>query len=179
VKVMSGVELAVADSALARAMASVIDDGGEDAGGTVVVRDSVVDDRRGPVVLVADATPAAAASALRALQAGHVVGVVSEDQLEDLTAVVAAVRAGLVVAARRILSLSSAAPQLSDRQAEVLEELLAGGSNAKIAAELHLSEATVKRELAAVGVAFGTTTRVGILAAAYAAGYRPTCKAPV
>lgn len=167
-----GIELDVDDSALARAMASVIEDGCEEVGGTDVVRDSIGDGRGGPVVLVADATPAAAASAMHALQSGRVAGVVSEDRLEDLAAVIDAVRAGLVVAARRVLSLSSVAPTLSARQTEVLEALLAGGSNARIAADLHLSEATVKRELAAVGAALGATTRVGIMSAAHAAGYR-------
>lgn len=54
---------------------------------------------------------------------------------------------------------------LTERQREVLACLLKGHSNARIADELHISEATVKQHVHAVYAAFGVTGRVELILA--------------
>jgi DNA-binding NarL/FixJ family response regulator len=52
---------------------------------------------------------------------------------------------------------------LTERQREVLGCLLKGHSNARIAEELHITEATVKQHVHAVYAAFGVTGRVELI----------------
>ena len=52
---------------------------------------------------------------------------------------------------------------LTERQREVLACLLKGHSNARIAEELHITEATVKQHVHAVYAAFGVTGRVELI----------------
>jgi DNA-binding NarL/FixJ family response regulator len=164
------VEVVTRDPTVSRAATAILAAGGGCA--EVTVRPTASGDGN-PVVLVVDAVPAAAAEGLSQLGDGSIAGLACGDVLDELPAIVAAVNSGLVATTRRALDLAAHAPRLSARQSKVLEQLMAGSSNARISAALHLSEATVKRELAAIAAELGTTTRLGILTAAYSAGYRP------
>lgn len=60
--------------------------------------------------------------------------------------------------------------QLTERELEVLQHLAAGRSNAEIADQLYLSEATVKTHLSRVLTKLGVRDRVQAVIAAFAAG---------
>lgn len=60
--------------------------------------------------------------------------------------------------------------QLTEREHEVLQHLAAGRSNAEIAEQLYLSEATVKTHLSRVLTKLGVRDRVQAVIAAFAAG---------
>jgi DNA-binding NarL/FixJ family response regulator len=59
---------------------------------------------------------------------------------------------------------------LTDREREVLVGLAAGWSNTELAAELHLSEATVKTHVSSVLAKLGLRNRVQAVIAAYESG---------
>jgi DNA-binding CsgD family transcriptional regulator len=59
---------------------------------------------------------------------------------------------------------------LTDREREVLVGLAAGWSNTELAAELHLSEATVKTHVSSVLAKLGLRSRVQAVIAAYESG---------
>lgn len=54
-------------------------------------------------------------------------------------------------------------PQLTERQAQVLEWILAGHSNREIAQQAHLSEGTVKNHVSALLLLFGTRSRAQLI----------------
>ncbi len=60
--------------------------------------------------------------------------------------------------------------ELTDRERDVLESLAAGRSNAEIAAELHLSEATIKTHITRILGKLGVRDRVQAVIAAFTAG---------
>ncbi len=60
--------------------------------------------------------------------------------------------------------------QLTERESQVLQHLAAGRSNAEIAEQLYLSEATVKTHLSRVLTKLGVRDRVQAVIAAFAAG---------
>ncbi len=60
--------------------------------------------------------------------------------------------------------------ELTDRERDVLESLAAGRSNAEIAAELHLSEATIKTHITRILAKLGVRDRVQAVIAAFTAG---------
>lgn len=65
----------------------------------------------------------------------------------------------------------SAGPQLTSRQHEVLDLMLAGHSNKQISVTLGLSEETIKSHVSAVLRAFGVQTRMQAVLAATEQGY--------
>ncbi|MGH1492989.1 MAG: response regulator [Acidimicrobiales bacterium] len=60
--------------------------------------------------------------------------------------------------------------ELTDRERDVLEQLASGRSNAEIAEQLHLSEATVKTHVTRVLSKLGVRDRVQAVIAAFSAG---------
>jgi DNA-binding NarL/FixJ family response regulator len=65
---------------------------------------------------------------------------------------------------------SSAITALTDRERDVARAVAAGGTNAEIAAQLHISAGTVKTHLASIQSKLGVRNRVGVAARMWAAG---------
>jgi DNA-binding NarL/FixJ family response regulator len=61
-------------------------------------------------------------------------------------------------------------PTLTDREAEVLQCVARGLSNAQVGRELHIGEATVKTHLLRTFEKLGVTDRTAAVTAAYRAG---------
>lgn len=64
---------------------------------------------------------------------------------------------------RRVRSASGESLQLTERQAQVLEWILAGQSNRDIAERAHLSEGTVKNHVSALLLLFGVRSRAQLI----------------
>jgi DNA-binding NarL/FixJ family response regulator len=120
----------------------------------------------------------------RALKAGASGFLLKDATREQLVGAVRTVAAGEALLApaitRRLIEdfcrgpepggLPTAAADLSERELEVLRLLARGLSNAEIAAELFLSEATVKSHVARVLSKLGLRDRVQIVVFAYESG---------
>ena len=63
-----------------------------------------------------------------------------------------------------------AAPSLTDREAQVLQCVAKGMSNAEVGRELHIGEATVKTHLLRAFEKLGVTDRTAAVTAAYKSG---------
>ncbi len=64
-------------------------------------------------------------------------------------------------------------PPLTPRETEVLEQLWAGRSNAQIAAELYVTERSVKAHVSSLMAKFETRSRLETIARAHDLGFRP------
>lgn len=165
--------LDVADNQLAGAIERVLKAAGwtVSRGGELCVTDSALTTAPAAVAVVRP-EPAACAAAVNRTTAGVLLGAVCVDELEMLPRLVEAVTRDLAALTPRVLAVAADAPPLTSRQLEVLRELLLQKSNREIADAVHVSEATVKRELTEIGDALGASTRIGIATAAYALGFR-------
>lgn len=171
---VSAVSFDLNDALLERALRSVLDEmPPEERGGAVQV--TVSDDPEkaavGGTVVVARARPADCARVLQGFLDGTVLGACCSDEPEQLAPVLAAVAAGVGAVTPRLLELARVVPSLSARQITVLAGLAAGSSNQQISRAVQLSEATVKREVAAIRRAMDATSRVGIVNAAFRLGF--------
>ena len=138
--------------------------------GSLVITDDVFTEER--AVIVVEARPALCAVALERLNDDErILGVVTVEHATDLHDALRAIARGFVVASADVKVLAARSPRLTSRQLEVLRELLLARRNAAIAARLHVSETTVKRELHAIGKRFGATGRAEIAAVAHGLGF--------
>jgi DNA-binding NarL/FixJ family response regulator len=110
-----------------------------------------------PVVVVAR-NDAGTIAAREALNAGAEAYVRAQEVEQSLAAALDAVMAGFVCAPREVRRLV-AKPTFSHREKEVLELLVAGLTNAQIAARLYLAESTVKSHVASAFVKLGVRSR--------------------
>ena len=115
------------------------------------------------VILVLPATAADCANALRSVVSGTTAAALTTDELDRLTPVVAAVECGVRCLSPDVVRLSSQMPDVAERALEVLTLAATGASVAEIAAQLHLSTATIKRELADLTDNFGVRSRVELI----------------
>lgn len=159
------------DHAVRRAvdtMATVVDRDGD-----LLLTDNLFINRRALVIV--EPRPFVCAAAIdRSMSVPHIVGVITTVRLGDLPAVLAAVRAGLVVVGPDVKSCAEEAPALTARQLQVLGEVMTGSTNHDVAKRLYVSDATVKRELAAISKMLGATGRFDIASRACRLGFDPS-----
>lgn len=115
------------------------------------------------VILVLPPTAAACAAAVRSVVAGMTAAALTTDELDRLTPVVAAVESGVKCLSPEVVRLSSQMPEVAERAHEVLALAATGASVAEMASQLHLSTATIKRELAELTDSFGVRSRVELI----------------
>ena len=144
---------------------------------TVVVCDSLraatSPDTHRRRVLVVEPTPLAAQRSLRAITTGRAMAVFFADEPDDLLASVHAVAADRATVPRRVIDLAAAMPELTERQLAVLVGIASGRRNHEIARSLHLSAASVKRELAELFRSLGAQNRIEASVVCLQLGIRP------
>lgn len=129
--------------------------------------------RVGPIVLVIEPTPFSARRAVDALGALRITSVVRSDEPDDLEAALRCLDQDRSSFPREVLVLARRMPAVNERQASLLGAVLAGQTTAQMAKGLHLSPASVKRELSAVSSLLGVPTRAALFARALELGVRP------
>ncbi|KQV15454.1 MULTISPECIES: response regulator transcription factor [unclassified Kitasatospora] len=107
----------------------------------------------------------------RAITAGATGYLLKAERPEELFAAIHAAAEGRStlsppVASRVMAQLRTPAPQLTDREQEILAQLAQGLGNREIARALFISEATVKTHLGRIYDKLGVDTRSGAVAAA-------------
>ncbi|WP_457029111.1 response regulator [Kitasatospora sp. P5_F3] len=107
----------------------------------------------------------------RAIAAGATGYLLKAERPEELFAAIHAAAEGRStlsppVASRVMAQLRTPAPQLTDREQEILAQLAQGLGNREIARALFISEATVKTHLGRIYDKLGVDTRSGAVAAA-------------
>ncbi|MBB4948058.1 DNA-binding NarL/FixJ family response regulator [Kitasatospora gansuensis] len=107
----------------------------------------------------------------RAIAAGATGYLLKAERPEELFAAIHAAAEGRTtlsppVASRVMAQLRTPAPQLTDREQEILAQLAQGLGNREIARALFISEATVKTHLGRIYDKLGVDTRSGAVAAA-------------
>lgn len=125
------------------------------------------------VVLVIEPTPFGARQAVDALGALRITSVVAADRPEDLEAALECLVSDRASLPRRVLELAAQMPDVSERQVGLLGAVLAGQTTSQMARGLHLSPASVKRELSTVSSVLGVGSRPTLFARALELGVRP------
>lgn len=170
------IRLDIDDSLVERAVRAVLDDVAwprSDTRHSIIVTDQRID-ATVPIVEVIRVTPAACATTLRRFTDRRIAGAVCAHDTERLPDILVAIAVDLRVLPKEIVERAAAVPALSERQASLLSSLMAGLSNRQISRTVHASEATVKRDIAVISRAFGATSRVAIVKAAFALGFEAT-----
>jgi DNA-binding NarL/FixJ family response regulator len=114
------------------------------------------------VIYVVGDEPLDCRAAVDALLRRRVAAVVSRSDPQQAREIVRALAEGLVVLPIRVLDAADRAPELTPRQQQILPLIWAGLSNAQIAARVHVSLATVKRDVSALLSATGSRTRLDL-----------------
>ncbi len=126
------------------------------------------------VVLVCEPTPYGARKGLDAISELTAAGLVCADAPGDVGCALDGLARRQASVPLRVLELAAQMPAITDRQIEVLSAVAAGQSNTEICRNLHLSAASVKRELAVLYCALGAATRSVLAATALELGVSPS-----
>jgi DNA-binding CsgD family transcriptional regulator len=169
-----GVRLVVGDVTLRYALTYVLEQAGYGVRGSgeLVVADQLGSAGEAVVhALVVEPLPAACQWALHALTSGRASSAICADNPEALPEVLDQVRAGMVAFPDRLVAEANQAPTLAPRLLATLQLLIVGYSNVAIGRQLHASESTVKRDIAALLRHFDVPNRNQLAAAARRTGF--------
>jgi DNA-binding CsgD family transcriptional regulator len=126
----------------------------------------VVSDRTGAGgvdVLVVDPTPLGCRAGMDAIVERRVQAVVCADEPDSLTDALEALGDQWCLVPSRVVEQASTLPELSSRQRQIAGAIAAGQPNRLIARGLRVSEATVKREVAALLRTFDAPDRLSLV----------------
>lgn len=129
-------------------------------------------DHQGRIVIVIPPVPALCRAAVAAVTAGRAHAVVSTDNIDAFGHALDAAVNGICCIPEDVITRAESAPDLSDRELDVLGAVMAGQSNAAIARATYLSQATIKRVITELLRTFGSQNRSSLTAAAAAVGHR-------
>ncbi|MCU1483295.1 MAG: hypothetical protein JWN67_41 [Actinomycetia bacterium] len=128
---------------------------------------AVVSDRLTPGldidVLVVEPTPLGCRMGMDALIGRQVRAVVCADEPDSLVDALSALGDDWCLVPARVVERASALPELSNRQQQIAGAIVAGQPNRLIARGLRVSEATVKREVAALLRTFDAPDRLSLV----------------
>lgn len=122
------------------------------------------------VVLVVDPTPLAARRALDAVSNLVVGAVMLSDDPGGLKVALDGLAAGRLTVPIQVVNLAARMPHLSERQLAILGGIIAGQSNSEIARAMHLSHASIKRELGFIYQIVASSGRSSLVGAALQLG---------
>jgi DNA-binding NarL/FixJ family response regulator len=122
-------------------------------------------------LLLCGARPLACSEAMKFLVSGRVGAVLAEDRLDSLSAALDALHNGRSLLTADFLERVRRVPSLHARQREVLARRLHGESTSKIAVELHVSLATIKRDVARLHDLFEVTSPAELVRVALQLGF--------
>lgn len=140
-------------------------------GGAWLVTDRP-DRRRIAGVLVCGPTAVDAHTALSAFSSGLARSVVAAAQPDHVVAALDGLDAGLSLVPAGLLDRARLVPELAPRQRAVLGGVLAGQTNAQMAAALQVRPVTIKREVAGLFALLGASARFELMSAALDLGFR-------
>lgn len=126
------------------------------------------------VALVVERTPFATKRGLQLLSRGVVLGLFCEDEPRDLIHVLQGLRHGRATTPRSVFDMASHMPEIGERREEVIAGLAGGHSIRDISSALHISEASVKRDLSEVYAILDVSDRAALVARAHQLGIRPS-----
>jgi DNA-binding NarL/FixJ family response regulator len=124
-------------------------------------------------VLVIHPSPAASRQAIDAFARGAVRSVLVAGEPRSLPGVLHMAQRGMAVVPVRVVEAASAFPVLPLRLERTLELVLRGWSNRSIAAALHQSEGTAKRDVTELLRQFDAPNRMALAATAIRLGVHP------
>jgi len=122
-------------------------------------------------VFVCKDTPAACQRALDAVLDGAARAILLWDEPDALATAIDAIQQGSVVIPERVIDLALEAPRLTERQCRTVHLVAAGRSNPEIAAALHQSTSTTKRDLTELMGVLDVTNRASLMAVANRLGF--------
>lgn len=124
-------------------------------------------------VLVVPAAPVACRRSIMSIDGDGISGVMLASEPERLADVLAGIAAGWCMIAPGVIALAREMPDLSERQVALCEAVLAGQSNHMIARATHVSDATVKRQMAEVYRTLDVPNRAALVGHALRLGLQP------
>jgi DNA-binding NarL/FixJ family response regulator len=130
------------------------------------------DRRRIADVLVCGSTAVDAHSALAAFSSGLARSVVAAADPQHVVAALDGLDAGLSLVPAGLLDRARLVPDLTERQRAVLCGVLAGQTNAQMAAALQVRPVTIKREVASLFAVLGASGRFELMSVALDLGFR-------
>jgi DNA-binding CsgD family transcriptional regulator len=168
------------DTATRFALSFAVDEAGwtralEPGAAAAVVADHLPDRDDAPVldVLVLPPSPIAGRRGIDAFVAGRARSVVASDDPTALPEALEAGRRGLSIVSAVLVTAAQDFPHLPARLERTLHLVVRGRTNRDIARELGQSEATTKRDIAALLVRFDAPNRVALAATAWRLGLPP------
>lgn len=98
-------------------------------------------------ILIVEKSSSAAQAAMRSTMQNQLGGIVAPNDIGQLPLVISSIDNKMVCISQTVLKCASDVPELSERQIRIVSMIIKGESNARIAARLGLSVATIKREV--------------------------------
>jgi DNA-binding CsgD family transcriptional regulator len=124
-------------------------------------------------VLVVQPTPLGSRGGMEAVTAGRARAVLCADEPDALPSALGNVTEDWCLLPVRVIELAAMLPVLTGRQREIARAIVAGQPNRMIARGLHVSEATVKREVGILLRTFDAPDRFGLVSQLVPLGVEP------
>jgi DNA-binding NarL/FixJ family response regulator len=156
--------LRLADPILRMAASGVLREAGfreltvDDGEAVIVTDDHGFQSER--TILVIGKSSGAAQAAVRSALTRKIAGVIMRDDAANLPVAIASWHQDIACISQRVLESANSGPEMTEREILIIARIAKGETNARIAARLGLSPATIKRQVSALLHEFGCETRL-------------------